>query len=185
MTGIDETKKHLIDSGVWGNDVNWELYLSENLPDEGLCSSVGCVAIVDLTKDQVALTKNQRGIEMPGGHIDPGETLEDALKRETDEEVGFEISTYTPFAYRKVTAFNNPDTRTGRQLNYSYPVSYIPYYYAYTTMPLKAPTGEEVLESMVCSLDEIGELLEKGKMKTAEVTIINHGLDAAKKATQR
>jgi 8-oxo-dGTP pyrophosphatase MutT (NUDIX family) len=111
--------------------------------------------------------------------------LEEALMREAMEEVGFEISTYSSFAYRKINALNTPETRLGRELYYPYPISYIPYFYAHTDKPLVAPTGKEIQDSMVCSIDEIDELLKEGAMNSTEVTIIKHGLKAAKKAVSR
>ena len=36
--------------------------------------------------------------ELPGGHIEFGESIEDGLKREIREEFGFEISVGSPFA---------------------------------------------------------------------------------------
>lgn len=53
---------------------------------------VSVAGIVTNDKDEVLLVKNpRRGWEFPGGMVDPGETLQEALKREILEESGVEV----------------------------------------------------------------------------------------------
>jgi 8-oxo-dGTP pyrophosphatase MutT (NUDIX family) len=51
----------------------------------------------------ILLAQNQRrGIEVPGGHVDPGETLREAAIREAFEEVGCTVSDVVPIGYLRM-----------------------------------------------------------------------------------
>jgi len=52
------------------------------------------VYTVAFTEDKFLMVYNQRrnGWEMPGGHIEPGETLEEAAEREFAEESGYAVT---------------------------------------------------------------------------------------------
>ncbi len=53
---------------------------------------VSCAALVTNQADEILLVKSPlRGWEYPGGLIEPGETFQQALKREVREEAGVEI----------------------------------------------------------------------------------------------
>ena len=141
--------------GRWNDNLSWEFYLDERLPDAALCTAVYCLAIVQPT-DRIVLTRIKRGWEMLGGHIEPGETIEDAIVREVMEEGGFSPQFSTLYGYMKVTA-QNPAVNDHHGGTYP-PVAYIPYFLAVTSKPLVAPTGEEVLESQSFSLSDIANL---------------------------
>lgn len=94
---------------------------------------------------------------MLGGHIEPGETVEQALIRECQEEGGFTPENYKLFGYRKITS-KKPMPHNQRDGHYPFPTSYIPHFVAVSTLPLQAPTGEEIHESKAFSLTELKKL---------------------------
>src|SRR5437868_12939512 len=85
--------------GQWDNNISWEFYLSDGLPDSQLCSAVYCLAINETNPEKIVLARNRRGWEMLGGHLDPGETIEEALVREAIEEGGFYSTWYRLFGF--------------------------------------------------------------------------------------
>lgn len=92
------------------NGIKWlnsdsilSLFKSESYPsDLKFITSVFCFAIVD---DKVLFIKNKkpnRGIEIPGGHVDPGEAPELAVIREAAEEAMVLIKNPKLFALHKI-----------------------------------------------------------------------------------
>ncbi len=150
MIEVDGT---IIATGEWGKNISWKLCQTSTPPSAELCTAVMCVAIAD---EKIVLACSERGWGMLGGHIEEGESLDDALRREAVEEGGFIIDQHKLFAVRKITAKIPEPARSGK--NYPFPTSYIAYYWATTSRPLQAPTGEEILESGSFRRDEVGRL---------------------------
>lgn len=85
--------------GTWLDGTKWQYYpLSEQH------TSQKCEAVfgIHIHEDQILLTQNQRGWDIPGGRIEKGESTEQALKRELLEECGFKINSSAPIGYLKL-----------------------------------------------------------------------------------
>lgn len=148
----------LVETGTWswGNEgVDWELYQADRLPNPELCTAAFCVAVD--SSNSVLLVKEDRGWGMPGGHIEDGEDILQALARECLEEAGFTPRQPRLFAYRKITA-SKPVTHPTPGKQYPFPVSYIAYYLATLDEPLVPATDPEVLEVGVYKLQAIQKL---------------------------
>lgn len=175
---MEKVKDSPITSGTWGDFITWEIYASTELPPIELITAVACVALSYDTDDGIVLTKNQRGgWEVLAGHIEPGETPDEAMEREALEEGGYSIQQATPIGYREITASQKPEPGT-REANYPYPISYIAYYLARTDRPTVVPTGEEILESRTFSQKELSELVSNGQLNEIEHAIIGIGMQA-------
>ncbi len=144
-------------TGKWDDNQTWQLLQSSELPDEALCTAVYCLAILPETK-QVILTRNHRGWEMLGGHIEPGESIERALLRECLEEGGFAPEQYQLFGYRKITAKQPVPHSQKADSFYPFPHGYIPHFIATSTQLLQKPSGEEIVESRAFAFDELEAL---------------------------
>ncbi len=149
------TKKQKCLSGKWTKHINWEFYLSNYLPNRKLCTAV--FGILE-HQNKIILTKTQRGWELPGGHIEQNETIEEALKREILEEAGVYVDGYQLVGYRKIIASKPIKNKNGE--NYPFPVSYIPYYKVFTKHKIELPQGDknEVLDSREYTFQEIKKL---------------------------
>lgn len=96
-----------------------ELVLVETgeMPPLELCTSAYVLAFAG---DDILMAELDRGIDIPGGHIDPGEDPEAAMRRETEEETGAIIGVARLLAVQKIAvAGPKPDV-----YRYPYPVSY-------------------------------------------------------------
>lgn len=162
------TSKQIIASGSWSGEVAWEFYLSNQLPPRELCTAVFCLAIHG--DSSVVLTRTLRGWEMLGGHVESGESIEDALFREAHEEGGFTPERYDMFGYRKIISTKPIISRDGTA--YPYPISYIPHYIARSNLPLEETHGDpnEVFDRAIFSLSELSDLAIK------DIQILEAGL---------
>ena len=61
-------------------------------------TKVSAVFLVGFLADGVLAVRNERGWDLPGGHVEPEESLLDALRRETWEEAAVSFLHATPFA---------------------------------------------------------------------------------------
>ena len=61
-------------------------------------NSISAVFLIGFVHGQILSTLNERGWDIPGGHVLPDETLLQALAREVKEETGAEIGTVHAFA---------------------------------------------------------------------------------------
>lgn len=140
-------------SGSFNANTSWEFFISGNLPPAPLCSAVFCIA---MHKDKFVLTRNHRGWELPGGHIEKGETVEDALRREALEEGGVTIDRFELFGYRKYIA--KEKITNGRGFVYPFPISYNPHFIAISESEPCECTAEECFERALFTIDEIEKL---------------------------
>jgi 8-oxo-dGTP pyrophosphatase MutT (NUDIX family) len=168
-------------TGQWDDNQSWGLYQSTEMPDAALCTAVYCLAILPTTQ-QVVLTRNHRGWEMLGGHIEVGETIEEALLRESLEEGGFTPENYQLFGYRKITAKQPVPHDQKEDRFYPFPHGYIPHLIATSTLTLQKPSGTEIIESRAFSLEEL-EALEMEQWPILKAMLDFYNQDAAKRLT--
>ena len=134
------------------NDIRWlppgaeiTLIKSTELPAIEL---VTAVLTLCFSGNRLLMIKHdERGWDIPGGHIEPGETLEETLRREVLEEAGATLSELKCFAHFKT------------HLNGAKPLAYqYPYPTAY----------------MVCYLSKLGSLTEfKGEFETSDRILLS------------
>src|SRR5680860_283144 len=149
--------ENMIMSGSFNENTSWEIHLSKEMPPRHLCSAVFCIAMY---QDRIILTRNHRVWEFLGGHIEKGETVEDALHREAMEEGGFTIDKCHLFGHRKFTAKEN--IKGERGIYYPFPISYNPHYVAISESEPGECNAEECFERKAFTITEIEKLDIKG-----------------------
>jgi len=167
---MQDNSPTLIDTGTWtwgDESVAWELYAGAQIPIISDCTAAFCVAIQN---GKIVLEREERGWGMIGGHVDDGETLEQALRRECLEEGGFTVNGPVLIGYRKIIATKPVGHQTpGRY--YPFPISYIAYYFSVNDQPLAAPTEPETLEVRALTIEEIRQL------NPPDYSVIKYGWD--------
>lgn len=151
-----------IAEGKWDDITSWEFFLDTTEPPEMLCTAVMCIAFTPDRK-HVVLTRNQRGWDFVGGHIEEGENLEDTLIRESLEEGGFVPVDHQLFGYHKLTS-TEPVPHNQRDGFYPHPHAFMPFFVATSNAPLAAPTGAEIFESRLFALHELTNYLGDHKI---------------------
>ena len=127
------------------------------LPNSVEITLTNIVAPVELTRTAFVmpmfedgsflLAMNQRrGIEIPGGHVEPGETLKQAAAREGEEEVGAIVTRLIPIGYLKMTSEGvvPPDWK------YPHPVGYQQFYAGLITDVREYVANDECAEPFRC-----------------------------------
>lgn len=131
--------------GEWRNGTSWQFFLADKLPPEAI-ESATAVSGLAYQNNKLLLTKTRRGWEIPGGHIEEGEDISTALKRELLEEAGIvQVTDIKLFGYRKIV---NGQQNYNRSTGKPYPmVSYLPHYFVQFDNRLTKPTGDDCYDS--------------------------------------
>jgi 8-oxo-dGTP diphosphatase len=96
-----------------------EAVLSIHVSDQSLTKTAFLLPV--FPDGSIVLAQNQRrGLEIAGGHAEPGETLVEAAVREAFEEVGCVVGDPIPIGFLRMTCAGNIPEGYG----YPYPVSF-------------------------------------------------------------
>jgi 8-oxo-dGTP pyrophosphatase MutT (NUDIX family) len=126
MQKLIETRKDLY--WIVGQNNTVEVYLSDELPDVNLCTASYAFVFKDRKFLQTELREGERHIQMfdiPGGHIDLGETPDQTAVRETYEETGVHVNNPRLVGYMKITTHVPAPENPSR---YPHPTGYMLYY---------------------------------------------------------
>lgn len=137
--------EYKIMQGVWGEklDTLWDFFIADTLPEDIPASAV---MGIPFWRGKIALVRTKRGWEIPGGHIEEGESISSCLARELMEEVGAgSIESVRLFGYRKIT---NPDRKINAVVGKKYPRNTIvPYYLVDLGSEPTGANAEDCLDS--------------------------------------
>lgn len=104
-----------------------ETYLADELPSVEYCPSAYAIVFKDGALLQTELREGERPtrrLDIPGGHVDEGETPDESAVRETFEETGVHVRVIKLVGYKKVTV---TETKP-ENWRYPYPTGYMAYY---------------------------------------------------------
>lgn len=130
----------LIAEKAWSPDLYWKLYVGHPTPPRELCVTAFCFAFRD---GKIALTRHHRGWDVPGGHSEPGESMDDCARRETFEETGLRVGELSLIAVHRVDQ-KKPHERDGRP--YPFPTTFGLWYCADVVGQEPIPAGSESSE---------------------------------------
>lgn len=153
---------------VRSDNTVWKFICSSELPRIPLITAVFGVVFY---QNKIMLTKNKRGRELLGGHIEQGESIRDALIRELSEEGWVKESSIIYqqlFGYRKITSQEPVANRQGGW--YPFPDSYIPHFICILDRIPGMFHGHEVEDAAFFSIDEV----EQSQDITNDTKVIIH-----------
>lgn len=136
-----------------------EFIVTYKLAPFDLTKTAFVIPFVD--EKRVILAHNQRrGLEIPGGHIDPGEDFFQAAKRECLEETGYGITDIVPLGYLKMTSGGDVPNDWG----YPHPISYQQFFAGVISSRHPFESNDECREPSMLKIDNLGPLNDEQRM---------------------
>ena len=163
-----------ISTGSWNENISWEFFIGDEVPDPALCTAVCCITVF---QEKLILVRNKRGWEFPAGKMESGESAETAIIREVGEETGALIESPKIFGYKKLTALQPVSKPDQPDAFYPFPHSYVVFFYAEAADFKQTELADDALEIKLATLSEAQELLEpQGKYKNMLEFLSEQGL---------
>ncbi len=133
----------LIDSGDWGHST-FQAFLDLNAEYNEIKTNITGVAAVCFDEnDNVVLMNN----EPLGGHIEPGENIEEALKREALEEGGMQLDKWKYFGLYNIAQ----KEAASEELKIKYPKTACILFFLAKGKKVMEPYGTDVKSSQILS----------------------------------
>lgn len=152
--------EHVLTEGKWNNNIPWKFIVSNQKPDLDLCTAAFC--ITSYNGSLLLIQNRKRGWEIPGGHIEEGEEVEQALVREVMEEAGAVVENPQMFGYKIVLPEFSTPHRDKKGSFYPFPRSYILYYCAEASDILDLELAQDVIDTKLVSFNEAITMLAQG-----------------------
>lgn len=153
---------------VWFSNTDVQFHLMDTPPEAALIGSVNVVPFEDAV--HWLLVRTARGLwEMPGGTVEPGETMEGTIRRELQEEAGAH-----PLRYRLIGAwYCHRHAQKPFRPHMPHPVFYRVVVLGEVTRsgaPTNPPDGEHVVQVDSASLETVTQRLsDQGRTDIADL----------------
>jgi 8-oxo-dGTP pyrophosphatase MutT (NUDIX family) len=131
-----------------------DLVITNDTPPAGLTPTAFLLAFVP-DGNCVFANNLRRGIEISGGHIDPGETPEQAAIRELEEETGYRVTKVYPVGVQRCISRGVPDEAYLKK--YPYPTSFQQFFAGIVESVGERTAPEECGEPILRTPAEVAE----------------------------
>lgn len=148
--------------------LEWEFHVDEEIPNK---NNIYAVAGVVFRWDNYLITQNRRWWELTAWHIEPNETVEDSIIRESMEEVWADVKSLEYLWFMSYELQKNK-VLFDRQIPI-WETVYLPVYICEADSKAYKPTGEEIFdyqEKPILSVDNESDLTPWDK-KTLQFAI--------------